>query len=337
MTKWFVVYSLETYLQHSDKIIKPLKPKFPILKYSKFTEIKDGDIIVYYGSGLLMGIFVVKGAMQKGKKDDPFWENFEAYNIEKINPMLDLGYFNFKKFYKVAFTPNKNFDPSVIAEKSSEGEAIIELEDSDFEKIEQGIRCSAYVKTINLSEGSINPTGYVANQEMVSGLLDYYNSRSTSFASLAVASVFGLVTLASIIQNTFDRTLVLSSDIAPLVISFIVFLGFASACLYTIQTYFHYAVISDKIKRHALERPYISELTKIRWKDYDRDNKFNETNLFETIADLGKQHEKLRFLTKKKYVLLFLFSLISVLLLLFIYWSVVSQLIIPAITKLFNS
>ena len=110
----------------------------------------------------------------------------------------------------------------------------------------------------------------MTNQQMMSGLLDYYNSRSTSFASLVLASIFGLVTLSAIIQSMLTSsfpqgaTFQFSNNLIPVGLSLILYILFSFAGFYTIKRYSHYAGIADEIKAAGLEQPFFTELVKIK-------------------------------------------------------------------------
>jgi hypothetical protein len=337
LNKWFVVNTFDAYIEHPNMIGRITKSKLPIPKATLFTNIKAGDMVVYYvlGSKVVTGIFAVISNKESLGCDD-IWQNTEIFKLFKLEGLKDNCFFDFKKFYNCNYSTSKPFDPFVMENNYPNIEVVIKLEDEDYEKIEEAISNPLYTKKIEIKEGNIGPTGYVPDQQMMVGLLDYYNSRSTSFASLVVASIFGLVTLSAIIQSEFSKILDLSisssSDIGPIVISNILFILFAGAGYYTIKSYFFYAVISDKIKSYALETPYYSQLERTKWWEF-KEGKFSETSLLFAIKSLTRKHGNtpIKKWMQKSYAMSGSFILSIVLLWVFIYWSLIVQYIIPII------
>lgn len=169
--------------------------------------------------------------------------------------------------------------------------------------------------------------------DAISALLDYYNNRATSFASLLTASIFGLVTLSAIIQFTFDKSFlinpnILTNPIIQIVVSVILYLLFSIACYHTLICYSYYTGLADKIKTAGLQTPYISDLKNMKLlEEKDGEKKFR--SLIEIITETDRDHSKSfpKNLLQKPHALKISIPAALALLAVFIYWYVIIQLI----------
>ena len=85
----------------------------------------------------------------------------------------------------------------------------------------------------------------IDRMDLLSALLDYYGDRTVSFASLFVASIFGLVTVLTIAPAQHTRNYLVF-------IHFLIFLMFAVAGYYTFQRFGFYANIAVNIEACGL-------------------------------------------------------------------------------------
>jgi len=93
-------------------------------------------------------------------------------------------------------------------------------------------------------------------------LLDLYGDRATSFVSLFLASIFGLVTISAIVQTMLfsmveqvsSQTwyLQLSPNFFFIAVSMILFVVFVVVALYTYNRYTFYSDLSDKLTRSEM-------------------------------------------------------------------------------------
>ena len=95
--------------------------------------------------------------------------------------------------------------------------------------------------------------------EALSGLLDFYSDRATSFASLMIASIFGVVTLAAIIQTIGNNPIIKGLSLFP-------YIAFCYAGYYSWKRFISWAIRADKIERHCLRLPNSSYLKKVQFK-----------------------------------------------------------------------
>jgi hypothetical protein len=174
--------------------------------------------------------------------------------------------------------------------------------------------------------GTCGPTGWRLDPDLLAGLLDYYNSRAVSFASLLVASIFGLVTLSAIIQITFGNATLEISLLIPLIMSLLLYLLFSVAGLYMLKSYSYYTALADKVKVQGLETPYFKDLKNITFPD----DKGLSTSLIDTFYSEQKKHS-LSFPKRyiQKYVNTWKFKLLFGVALTFlaviIYWHIIEQ------------
>lgn len=98
MDYWFVVHDLKAYSQHNDLIGCRIKQNGVHEPHSKlFSQIKQGDKIVYYATGnnVIVGIFAIDSQMRY-LANDPHW-NSMVFNIRPVEMPPDGYYVDFKK------------------------------------------------------------------------------------------------------------------------------------------------------------------------------------------------------------------------------------------------
>lgn len=93
--------------------------------------------------------------------------------------------------------------------------------------------------------------------EVLSALLDFYADRASGFASLFVASIFGLVTLSAIIQNYSGNILYWY------VVAGVPYFAFVLSGYYIWDRFRYYAGIAHNIEQYGLRNRYRSEIEKI--------------------------------------------------------------------------
>jgi hypothetical protein len=106
--------------------------------------------------------------------------------------------------------------------------------------------------------------------ELMSGLLDYYASRATSFASLFIAAVFGVVALSTIIKGIG----VSNYSLFCYAFSFIPYFAFIGLTWITWQRFQYWKNIADRIERNGLRKPEIH-------KTFLKTVKVGKTNLYD--------------------------------------------------------
>ena len=148
-----------------------------------------------------------------------------------------------------------------------------------------------------------------------SALLDFFSDRAGSFASFFVASIFGLATLLTIVQG-IKRNNPLEYG-ALIVVSFVVYVAFASAGYHTFKRFVHYADIADrlvgyhadKLERETARRSLIdiAELEKLKFYTQPEGKEWKETTLKEHfIKQTEKQDRQFaRKILKRKFNLLY--------------------------------
>jgi hypothetical protein len=108
--------------------------------------------------------------------------------------------------------------------------------------------------------------------ELLSGLLDYYASRATSFASLFIAAFFGVVALSAIIR-VIDMK---NWGMLCYALSFIPYFAFIALTWTTWKRFQYWKDIADKIERDGLRHP-------IQYQNFLKTIKVFETNLYDYI------------------------------------------------------
>jgi hypothetical protein len=112
-----------------------------------------------------------------------------------------------------------------------------------------------------------------------SAILDFYSDRATSFASFFVASIFGLVTMLTIVQGINQGGAYGNPSYYGflIVISIVVYIVFAYAGRYIFKRFAHYADIADKLvfeprvlneESETIQKSLfnIAELEKLKWR-----------------------------------------------------------------------
>ena len=105
--------------------------------------------------------------------------------------------------------------------------------------------------------GSKQPQEAQVPAEVLSALLDYYFDRATGFASLFVASVFGLVTLSALVKTY------LGDNFWWYYIAGIPYLAFIFSGWHTLNRFSFYANIAHYIENWGLRERYKQEIEKI--------------------------------------------------------------------------
>ncbi len=230
---------------------------------------------------------------------------------------------NFKKLIY-----NSNFNGIDVNEMLEKKMSWSILDDNDYSKIEQAYNNRSYQIKIKNKPNEFGSHGWIIDPEVSNGILSYYNGRATSFSSLFLASIFGLLTLAAILQSVFSQpNFTLMNNWVVLLLSSFLYFFFIIVGYYTLNTYFHYTGIADRIKNFALDIPYLKELEKV-WAVGEKDNRYYETNLSQVIMDKERHYSNSLL---KKYILrhaaLFIGGYIIALLALslLIYWNLLLQ------------
>jgi hypothetical protein len=179
-------------IQMVNRLLRHKKAK------SKFFKIRKNDVIVYYalGAGVIVGLFKVISAKPTYFEDE-CWEKCSTLKIQPVNEN-NTKYLDFRKLAK-----ERKFQSLNVAKMLEDKEPWVVLKEEDFNIIEQAFSDESYAIKIKNEPNEFGSTGWIMDPEVIGGVLDYYNSRATSFSSLFVASLFGLVTLAAIIQSIF--------------------------------------------------------------------------------------------------------------------------------------
>ena len=339
MNKWFVVHDLIAYHECRDFIFCPMTDKkTPFTsepQICNFSKIKKDDLIVYYafGAGVIVGIFQVMSIIQKSPENS----NVKGRMVYNIKLLTDPEYYlDFKKLSvdSTFDSINKSYESNYSFKDFCQ-----QMNDKDFLLIQQHFvnQNSPYKIKLKKQENSFGPTGWQLDSNLLSGILDYYNSRATSFASLFVASVFGLVTLSAIIQQTFNPTYMIStaSDSLQVAISFSLYLLFSGAGLYTLRAYLFYTGETDRVKSTGIDIPYMNELERV-WGVGAEKKIYNESSLRESIRKSGRKYGNSLLKIKKNPIFIFLYVTIIILMAFFIYWQFLGSPIENIVTHFFH-
>jgi hypothetical protein len=206
-----------------------------VSRTTQFNDISVGDLVVYYiiPDKMIMGTFEVTSGKKFTDKKDEVWKNFLYYEIKPIDCddyTIDLAKVP-KKLDAFDFIPNglalQNFFPDKCCQ---------EISKDDYQKIKSLLKDKSYSK----DDDATNLPVYTA-------LLDFYSNKATSFVSLFVASIFGIITLSAIISG------ITNSHQAQ--VSVIPFVIFSTAGYYTLQRYFSYGEIAEKLRMSCIEMP----------------------------------------------------------------------------------
>jgi len=142
------------------------------------------------------------------------------------------------------------------------------------------------------------PPDHKGNIGATSALLDFYSDRATSFASLMVASVFGIVTLAAIIQVIDNNPIIKGISLFP-------YIAFSYAGYYTWGRFLSWATRADKIERHCVRLPSKSYLEKVEF--LRREGSEELTNMNDFLTNEAETPDNLivrktRKIVTRKYV-----------------------------------
>jgi hypothetical protein len=96
-------------------------------------------------------------------------------------------------------------------------------------------------------------------------LLDFYGNRAVSFASLFIASIFGLVTMVALFQAigasgfSSGEPIRWSLNFMALLVSGLAYVAFSYAAYYTFSMFSNYASVADVLVRESLHQAAKSE------------------------------------------------------------------------------
>lgn len=272
MTKWIVALDLIGYYQHSDMIGNIVKRNMigrtvkrngvPQPASDDFANISKDDIVVYYAiiTGLVVGLFRVTSQEMLPLSNDSSWSDSLVHKIEQFRMPPEGMKLDLKKllreneqsnpFKKISISKLESYSQKNICER---------LDEEDYSRIEKALFNCQYLVKLN------GPCGWKLDKDLLSGLLDFYNTRTTSFISLFVASIFGIVTLSAIIKSIVAEFAANPNgfNYLPVILTVIPYVIFAFAGYYTLKSYSFYADIAEKIKSCGLEIPYYPDLNKI--------------------------------------------------------------------------
>ncbi|HLE75770.1 MAG TPA: hypothetical protein VI864_06985 [Candidatus Bathyarchaeia archaeon] len=121
--------------------------------------------------------------------------------------------------------------------------------------------------------------------DVLSALLDFYSDRASGFASLFVASIFGLVTLSAIIQNYAG------GNFWWYIIGGFPYIFFVVSGYFTWIRFSYWATMADNIEGDGLFTPYKSQIEKIK-SCFKKKGKDQETNLYDYLRNEGEKQNK---------------------------------------------
>jgi hypothetical protein len=262
LKRWLVIHDLITYDKYNDKIFNKARSKSKKPISELFGQIKKDDLVVYYAvlNRVVVGLFKVISDLnytQSDKHDYPM----TFYNIRPIKTPKKGHFVDFQKLIKDPNIQFECFEKEAVL-NFDDDHICLKLSEQDYDKIENAFSNMQYLKPI---EEVTNPN----NVGVFAALLDFHSDRATSFASLFVASIFGLVTLSAIIKNIGIASWQYGFTIIP-------YLGFLIAGIFTWKRFSYYADIAHQIEsvciRHynyfKLRNTYIYEKDKSREIDF---------------------------------------------------------------------
>jgi hypothetical protein len=161
---------------------------------------------------------------------------------------------------------------------------------------------------------------------VLSALLDFYADRASGFASLFVASIFGLVTLSAIIQSFND------SNPWWYALAGVPYFAFVISGYYTWNRFRYWAGIAHSIQCFGLLIPHKSIIEKIKcYKEVE--GKTEETDLYSFITNEGEKQKdefiKKEILDRGYHSFTFLYLILVVFLTIIIYWRFLRILGLP--------
>jgi hypothetical protein len=221
-----------------------------------FKNIKQNDKVLLYvpSEGLIVDIFTVRSKKPKPRFTN-YWRHAQLL-IHNVESTLDLGknkQFNFKKYARDNHFKFKNIHQLSDLDDmfyNSKEKGYLTLEEDEFNQILNQLNNPAYLTLWNTNPES----QFIKEPEHLSALLDFYNSRTTSFANLLVASAFGAFTVVSLYNGFPDFSFYIS-----------ILLGLiAIPIFYTLFSYCYYADMAEKIKSAALLGQCYKELNGVR-------------------------------------------------------------------------
>ena len=154
------------------------------------------------------------------------WAESIVYQIKSYKKPPAGKFIDFRKIieYNKGKDTFQEFPPSSELWTSvDQAKICMEISDKEYSIIENAFDDSEY---------SIDEHG---NIDVLVGLLEYNNSRATSFANLLIALIFGTVTLAAIIQSIAKGFTASSYDQIPLIATGFVYFLFVMAGYYAFK------------------------------------------------------------------------------------------------------
>lgn len=150
MNKWFVIHDLLAYNQHKDligNVVKAQGVKQP--KSSAFSNIRKGDIVVYYASKdyVITGIFEVTSDLEY-READPQWKEIMIYKIKSLEMPPEGKFLDFKKLVKDAKTKFDLFPDKSMWGNYLQGKTCVLLTDKDYLTIKNVLSDSLYLKKV---------------------------------------------------------------------------------------------------------------------------------------------------------------------------------------------
>jgi len=275
----------------------------------KFNEIRKGDCIVYYAypDRLILGLFQVTSNM-KILENNEYYKNYVCYEIEAIQPTGN--YLDLSKLKLAGQDKFDTFPNGILSEKFSTKKICVEISNKDYNKFKDSLNNKAYFADKEKSD----------NISIFFALLEFYGNRATSFVSLFVASIFGIVTLSAILQVIEYSINPIDYSIIPLLLSVGPFVGFSVAGYYTLEKYFYYGDLAEKIKSNCIERPHFLSLNEVLVKNTEEGELIGFIDYMHKGNNKQKKHP-IKVAIDKKYALLSVYVIMLILLAIVVYWN----------------
>lgn len=320
LNKWIVMQGFSDCIDHGSSLIHNVavsqgiiqgirNPKGKTQPCTKsFADIKKGDLVVYYTpfKNSVTGIYEVVSNMK------PLIDNRRrlAYDI-KPHHLPAKGFLEFKQFIEDPKVGFESLKSSNLLSWDKES-LCFALSESDYTKIEKALENSPYLE-------KTEDTNKSEEIGILSGLLDFYSDRATSFASLFVASIFGIVTLAAIIENFGQNYWQYGLSLIP-------YIGFLVAGSYTWSRFEHYAGIASTIEGICLRWYNHSKLEKlVVWAETKKGDT-SEMKFPSYLAQKTRGQEKRRIkkylFSNFKYFAILLIGALSIV----VYWEFLNQI-----------
>ena len=152
------------------------------------------------------------------------------------------------------------------------------------------------------------------------GLLSFYSNRTTSFASLFVASIFGLVSFLGLAHQIVQKP---DINLWAVALSLIPYLIFFLAGFHTFSRYTYYAEIAHMIEAYGLRIPYDNLLSEVGCKEGDEDS-----NLSASIGNIYRRQRESRIeKIPRNRILPFLYIVLCISLAILVYYPAILRLI----------